>query len=140
MSKVCSVCETYKDYSEFNKLKASLDGYSPACKSCARKRLEDYYNSWGGGVYLITTECNQTYIGSTNKLRYRKLRHTTHIVRSSDSKIAGEYSVKEFRILEVVENYTRKEGRFAEQKWIDKLNPTLNKLRAVSKKVETSGN
>lgn len=161
MSKICNICKEEKDYLEFNRYKASPDGYSYYCKLCSRARQRANYekytgrtrvpkkseeqkkkeryarlletnSSWGSGVYQIITKCGESYIGCSKSLKGRMHSHKCKNPRA-DSCIAGCYEVVEFKILEKIENYTRRKGKLAEQKWIDKLNPTLNQRAAAIK-------
>ena len=43
MKKTCTICNETKPYEEFNKLKASPDGYAPRCRDCHKKRMKKYY-------------------------------------------------------------------------------------------------
>ena len=128
MNKVCSCCKVEKDISEYSKWKYSSSGYNYACKQCSRNKLKAYESSWGGGVYLITTECGETYVGSSKELRRRKYKHNLRVHRGNESCIAGKYQIKSFKILQKVEPYDRDIAEEAEREWIKKLNPTLNKI------------
>lgn len=42
--KICSKCKKDKNFEEFNKSSSSKDGLYQQCKSCVRKRSNDYYH------------------------------------------------------------------------------------------------
>ncbi len=151
--KICNTCQQAKEYSEFYKNKNFKDGYGYYCIPCVQakhnvktprknitpeyrkaKRKEfqnSYFNSWGGGIYLVITECSNTYVGSSKILRHRRDVHSCSKNRA-DSCIAGNYKVKTFKILEKIENYSLQNARIREQYWIEKLQPTLNKRSAIT--------
>lgn len=155
--KACNICMQEKELKEFGTNKASKDGLSYYCFPCRRakqklnyrkingpvvfltqeekqQKIKDYrktyMSKWGSGVYLVSTECGNTYIGSSKNLKHRKDVHNSRKKRA-DSYIAGYYQVKEFKILEKIENYTRTKGQVREQYWIEKLKPTLNERAAI---------
>ena len=45
MEKVCTKCKILKDYSYFCSDKRALDGKNSACKSCEKKRAQDYLSN-----------------------------------------------------------------------------------------------
>lgn len=42
--KYCRKCDTYKDFTEFNKHSSRYDGYQSQCKSCGSKNLGSHYS------------------------------------------------------------------------------------------------
>ena len=90
-----------------------------------KKKVLEYRNSWGSGVYLVITD-GGNYVGYSKYLRTRRDSHNSKRLRP-DSCIAGVYKVLEFQILEVTTDKSR------EQYWIHKLNPELNTVKFKNK-------
>jgi hypothetical protein len=118
--------EYYAKYGKFDTREELLQ-YRASKPQRDKEQREAYRNSWGSGAYLVTTTEDETYVGFSRYLRTRKEFHNSNSKRP-DSCIAGIHTMKEFKILELSDD------KMIEQYWIEKLKPTLNQRRAVSKK------
>ena len=52
--KICMYCDLFKDLSEFNKDKASKEGFTNMCKKCNKKRTKKYRDE----MRKAKTKCN----------------------------------------------------------------------------------
>jgi len=98
-------------------------------------------------IYKITDkeDANEYYIGSTINISTRKSHHK----KSTTNRVSKKYWCKiyqyiranggwdnfEFEVLESGQYIDRKEIKQKEQEWINKLNPTLNSVRACKKTI-----
>ena len=109
----------YGKYDSYEEMLAARELRNANVKEIRKEMIRKYINSWGSGVYLITTVCNNTYVGFSQYLRKRRNVHNSNSLRP-DSAIAGIYKIKEFKILENTDNKER------EVYYIKKLKPSIN--------------
>tara|TARA_R110002051_G_C8462325_1_gene458603 strand:- start:26 stop:508 length:483 start_codon:yes stop_codon:yes gene_type:complete len=91
-------------------------------------------------IYQITFPCGNTYVGETTQplnKRYHSHRSDSKIGRGGELKneLCVKYIFNEVSmvVLECVEG-TKRNAEVIEQKWIDKLKPTLNVKRGFNSK------
>lgn len=100
-----------------------------------QKRWYERQKQQGNIVYLLTLVSGGTYVGSTtSSIKKRFWQH-----RAADSTLVRMgYDLTGAKI-EVLEDVGYKdELKEKEQHWINKLNPTINQLRAVAKDYQPS--
>ncbi len=101
----------------------------------AESQRKWYYNQkHTGSVYLLTID-KETYVGSTTNSLSKRLWQHKHGKHFKDL-IASAKVVT----IELLEQVKRNQDRLQiEQKWIEKLNPTLNQVRAYQLPWEPKG-
>lgn len=95
--KKCNKCNQEKDYSEFSKCKANLDGYQSKCKACAKvyfkankekivKQSKDINLGKKDGYYSVYLLPYEHYVGTTDNVYHRMCGHRS-IERDTSSYI-----------------------------------------------------
>tara|TARA_R110000737_G_C14268408_1_gene429924 strand:+ start:109 stop:573 length:465 start_codon:yes stop_codon:yes gene_type:complete len=93
-------------------------------------------------IYLLTFPNKDTYVGHTSQIlnqRYSRHRCDAKVIKveTPKSKLCLEYKFKEVVMVEVDRIYgTYNDAEKLEQKWINKLNPTLNTNKSHRTKEE----
>ena len=93
-------------------------------------------------IYHLTFPCSNTYVGSTSKalnIRYSGYRGDAERSKSPICQISLKYKFEEVKMVEVdrIEcSMKDPKIRMLEEKWIKKLNPTLNIYKAHQTKEE----
>ena len=156
MTKQCTKCGETKALKFFNKASSYKDGYRTHCKECLslwhkehrkkpevkkanyerskKYRLENpeynykatrkSFKRLGAGVYYVLTDGGD-YIGESKTIQGRIYTHNISKPQQN-SCIAGKHKIISWKILEIVEDKTKRKER--ELYWINKLNPSLNTL------------
>jgi hypothetical protein len=152
MTKECGNCKETKPLNEFHKDRTRKDGLTYDCKKCRVERVYVLWHSIPPGVYgIFTIDTNRCiYVGSSSAPYERMKRHfkkykPAQPFQSSVSKEIYEGTIDKnnlkFCILEEVpvpKGMTLESEEFKtyltgkEQPWMEKLNPTLNKIAATT--------
>lgn len=101
-------------------------------------RLPDYC-----GIYMIICKkTNDTYVGSSYNIRTRAGQHINDLRKGSHANdrmqsLFDTYGESKFRAIVLQRVFRRSHVRRVEQKWIDRLKPSLNMKAASAKTKQT---